>query len=305
MTIKTIVIFGGSGFVGGVLAKKLTANKMRVKIVTRSKEAAKDLQIIAGPDFLSIIEWDYNNQEILEQILSNSDGVVNLVGILAENRKNSFEEIHVNLTRNLAEKSSKMAIKYFVYNSALALEKSRDSNYANSKLLAEKALQKYFPSATILRPSIIFGKDDNFFGRFKKMIKIWPFLPLIGTGKTKFQPIFVDDVAEIIFKALNSDHYQGKIYEIAGDEVYSFRQLIRLLEKSLNKKTYSKVCLINIPFFVASLMASILQIFTKNILTSDQVILLKADNVLSDDCFKKDFNIEPTSLKEILPKLVN
>ena len=104
MTIKTIVIFGSSGFVGSMLAKKLTANKMRVKIVTRSKESAKDLTTIAGPDFLSVIEWDYKDQEMLESILTNSDGVVNLVGILAEDKKNSFEEAHVNLTRNLAEK---------------------------------------------------------------------------------------------------------------------------------------------------------------------------------------------------------
>ncbi len=305
MTIKTIVVFGGSGFVGSVLVKKLTANKMRVKIVTRSQEGAKDLTTIAGPDFLSVIEWDYKDQEKLESILLNSDGVVNLVGILAEDKKNSFEEAHVNLTRNLAEKSSKMGIKYFVYNSALAIEKSSDSKYAESKLMAEKALQKYFPNATILRPSIIFGKNDNFFGQFKKMIKISPFFPLIGGGDTKFQPIFVDDLVEIIFKALNSDTYQGKIYEIAGDEIYSFRQLIRLLEKSLKKKTYNKICLVKIPFFYANLMAKILQIFTKKILTADQVKLLKIDNVLSDNSFKKDFDIQPKSLKAILPQLIN
>jgi uncharacterized protein YbjT (DUF2867 family) len=305
MAIKTIVIFGGSGFVGRVLAKKLTANKIRVKIVTRSKEVAKDLTVTAGPDFLSVIEWDYKDQEKLEWILSNSDGVVNLVGILAEDKKNSFEKTHVDLTRNLAEKSSKIGIKYFVYNSALAIEKTSDSKYAESKLMAEKALQKYFPNATILRPSIIFGKDDNFFGRFKKMIKILPFLPLIGGGNTKFQPIFVDDVVEIIFKSLMSDHYQGKIYEIAGEEIYSFRQLIRLLEKSLKKKTYNKVCLVKIPFFCANIMAGMLQIFTKKILTIDQVKLLKIDNVLSDNSFKKDFDIKPKSLKAILPQLVN
>jgi uncharacterized protein YbjT (DUF2867 family) len=305
MMIKTIVIFGGSGFVGRVLAKKLTDNKMRVKIVTRCEEKAKDLKTIAGPDFLSVIEWDYKDQEVLERILLNSDGVVNLVGILVEDKKNSFEKIHVDLTRNLAEKSSKMAIKYFVYNSALAIKEASDSSYALSKLMAEKALQKYFPNATILRPSIIFGKDDNFFNRFRKLINISPFLPLIGGGNTKFQPIFVDDVAEIIFKALNSDKYQGKIYEIAGDEIYSFRQLIRLLEKSLRKKTYNRICLFKISFSTATLIAWMLQIFTKNILTTDQVKLLKVDNILSDNSFKKDFEITPKSLKAILPKLLN
>jgi nucleoside-diphosphate-sugar epimerase len=161
MTIKTIVIFGGSGFVGSVLVKKLTANKMRVKIVTRSKESAKDLTTIAGPDFLSVIEWDYKDQEKLESILLNSDGVVNLVGILAEDKKNSFEEAHVNLTRNLAEKSSKMGIKYFVYNSALAIEKSSDSKYAESKLMAEKALHP--PPALFTRRRLAADKAPNSF----------------------------------------------------------------------------------------------------------------------------------------------
>lgn len=305
MTIKTIVIFGGSGFVGRVLTKKLTENKIRVKIITRNYEGAKDLKTIAGPDFLSIMEWNYQDQQILEQILLNADAVVNLVGILAESKNNSFEEIHVNLTRNLAEKSSKMGIRHFVQISALAIEKITNSNYANSKLLAEKALQKYLPNAIILRPSIIFGRNDHFFTQFKKLIKIFPFIPLIDGGKTEFQPIFIDDLVEVIYLALNNDCYNGKIYEVGGDEIYSFRQMVRMIEKNLKKKTYNKVGIINMPYKLAYFIAMILQIFTKKILTTDQIKLLRVNNVLSDKSFKKDFNLQPKSLKQALSTLIN
>jgi uncharacterized protein YbjT (DUF2867 family) len=293
--MKTIVIFGGSGFVGRAVTKKLVKNNIRVKVITRDQERSSYVRVMNGPDFLSLIQWDYKDLEVLEEILSNSDGIVNLVGILNSSASNSFHKIHVDLNRMLAEKAKKMKVKYFIYNSALKIEQNPDSKYAQSKLGAEKAIQKIFPKATILRPSIIVGKNDHFFNRFKNMANKILLLPLIGGGKSKFQPIYVEDVAEIIFKALSKDIYQGKVYEIGGDEIYSFEELMKIIAKNLHKKIY----FIHIPFFIANILAFFLSIFTKNILTCDQIKLLKSDNILSDQSFKKDFDITLKSLKEI------
>ena len=298
--MKTVVIFGGSGFLGRSLIRKLIAKNFRVKIVTRDTEKSAFLKTFAAPDFLSLIYWDYKNLEQLDKIISTADIAVNLVGILAEKNRKDFETFHVNLPKAIAQICHKYKLEHFVHISALAIEKARKSKYARSKLNGEEAVMDNFSQATILRPSIIFGESDNFFNKFAKMLKTAPFLPLINNGSTKFQPIYAEDVAEIILQSLSNKKYCGKIYEIAGDKIYDFKGLLELVGHYLDKE----INFIKLSFAQAKLLAFFLEFLTKTIITRDQVELLKTDNVLSNNSFKKDFIIHPKAVEEIVPNYI-
>ena len=295
--MKIAVIFGGSGFIGVSLIRKLLDQGYRLKIVTRDKEKSAFLKTFTSPDFLSLIEWNYKNYERLDSIIAGADLVVNLVGILAEGKKGDFHKYHADLSKNIAHKCHELHVKNLVYLSALAIDKPSKSKYAASKREAEKAIKEIFSGATILRPSIIFGERDNFFNKFASLSKTFRILPLINHGATKFQPIYVEDLAEIIAKIPENKKFKGKTYEIGSDKIYSFKNLMELVGSYCNRE----IRFINLSFFAAKTLAFFLEGFSKEILTMDQVELLKVDNVLSENNFKKDFGIHPKSIEEIVP----
>ncbi len=298
--MKTVIIFGGSGFLGVNLIPKLLKKNFRVKIVTRDKEKSAFLKTFAGPDFLSLVHWNYEKYSDLEKIIKGGDVVINLVGILAENHKGDFKKYHTDLAGKIAEECKKQKVKHLVHISALATEKALNSKYGVSKVAGEKLVLANFPDATILRPSIIFGPQDNFFRKFARTARTLRILPLINNGETKFQPIYVEDVTEIICKIICGKKTPARIYEIGGDKVYSFKRLMELVSSYVGKD----VKFANLPFYQANLVAFFLEIVTKKILTRDQVELLKTDNVLSEDNFKKDFAINPKSVEEIVPNYI-
>lgn len=295
--MKIAVIFGGAGFIGQSLIRKLLDQNFRVKIVTRDKEKSAFLKTYATPDFLHLVEWNYQNFDRLDSIISGADLVINLIGIIAEEKKNDFEKLHVLLPKNIAEKCQQFEVKNLIHLSALGIDKVPKSKYATSKLRGEKAVMDSFSNATILRPSIIFGAKDNFFNKFAKMAKNYKLLPLINHGKTKFQPIYVEDLVAIISKIPCTKKAKNRIYEIGGDKIYSFKKLLELTASYCNRN----VSFINLPFFVAQCLAIFLEGFSKEILTSNQVEMLKVDNVLSESDFKNDFSINPKSVEEIVP----
>ncbi|MBM5782524.1 MAG: complex I NDUFA9 subunit family protein [Pelagibacterales bacterium] len=299
--MKIAVIFGGSGFIGQSLVKKLLNKGFRVKVVTRNPEQCAFLKTFAGVDFLSITQWNYKNKEKLDSIISGSHVVINLVGLLYENKKEDFKEFHTNLAQTISTKCNQLKIPNLIHISALAIQNSQNSKYAKSKLEAENSVLENFVNATILRPSIVFGKKDNFFNKFAQMSKTSPFLPLINGGKSKFQPIYVEDLTSIICNSVDNLKVKGKCYEIGGNKVYSFKELLELVLSYVGKERK----FINISFCQASLIAVFLEIFTKKILTKDQVELLKTDNILSEDSFKKDFQINLKSIEEIVPTYIN
>ncbi|MBU6338611.1 MAG: complex I NDUFA9 subunit family protein [Rickettsiales bacterium] len=298
--MQTVIIFGGSGFVGRSLISKLLKQNFRVKIISRDYEKSSYLKTFAGPDILSIQAWNYHDFSKLDEIFTRDSIVINLVGLLAEEKKGDFKKYHTNLAEKIAKKCAEFNVKFFVQLSALAIEKSKTSKYALSKLEGEKLIIKNFPQATILRPSVIFGENDNFFNKFRNMIKFSQFVPLIDNGKTNFQPIYVEDLTDIICKAISNNFYQGKIYEIGGDKIYSLKHLFELVGSYLDKEIRFN----NLPLYQAKILAFFLEIFTKKILTRDQIELLKTDNILSDNSFKKDFNINPKSVEEIVPNYI-
>ncbi len=299
--MKIAVIFGGSGFIGQSLIRKLLNQGFRVKVVTRNPEQCSFLKTFAGVDFLSVTKWDYRSNEKLDSIISGSHVVINLVGLLYEDKKEDFKKFHTNLAQNIATKCNQFKIPNLIHISALAIQNSQNSKYAKSKLEAEKFVLENFVNATILRPSIVFGKKDNFFNKFAQMARTSPFLPLINDGKSKFQPIYVEDLTTIICKSIDNLKTKGKCYEIGGNKIYSFKELLELVLSYVGKERR----FVNISFCQASLIAIFLEVFTKKILTKDQVELLKTDNILSDESFKKDFQINLKSVEEIVPTYIN
>jgi NADH dehydrogenase len=298
--MKIAVIFGGSGFLGQSVIQKLLKQNFRIKVITQDKEKSAFLKTFAAPDFLTLIQWDYKNFEQLDGILKNAYFVINLVGILAEEKKGDFNKSHSELSDEISKRCHNLNTKNLVYVSALGANRTSKSLYLKSKILAEEKVLQNFPQATILRPSIIFGEGDNFFNKFAKMARPLGILPLINNGKTKFQPIYVEDVAEIICKSYDNKKVQGKIYEIGGDKVYSFKSLLEMVGSYLN----IEIKFVNLPFAAASLLACFLEIATKKILTTDQIEMLKTDNVLSENNFKTDFAINPKMVEEIVPNYI-
>ena len=300
--MNKVVIFGGSGFVGQALVKELLSHGFRVKIISRDIHKISFFKTYAGVDFIALQQWDYQCQDQLDTILKGSHSVINLVGILAQKKKGDFIKFHSEFPEILAQKCHELDVENFVHISALAIENAKNSQYAKSKLQGETSIRQHFPDATILRPSIIFGPRDNFFNKFAKMAKTLPALPLINDGKTKFQPIYVGDVAKLIVQSILHKKHQGQTYEIGGNKVYTFKTLLEFTGSYLGK---DELRFSNLNFAQAKTLAGFLEIFTKNILTRDQVELLKTDNIVQDDRFKKAFSINLKAVEEIVPNYIS
>ena len=286
MKPKEILVFGASGQIGRHLIRKFTKNNYKVVAVTRNiHQKGYILKTQANPGYLEIEELPYFNINKIETLLERCSICVNLIGILFEKRKNSFKKIHTDFPDLLSKLSAKKNIEKFIHLSSLGIEKSIDSKYAISKLEGENKIKNNFENAVILKPSIVYSVDDNFTTTFMTLLNILPFMPLYYEGKTKFAPIHVSDLTQIIF-----DVAQGKTdeqtIECVGPEILSFKDIILKLLKTINKKRY----LIPLPLTFAKMMAKILEIMPKPLITVDQINLLKYDNIPSGN-YKTNFNL--------------
>jgi uncharacterized protein YbjT (DUF2867 family) len=299
---KIISIFGGSGFVGSATAQELINNGYIVQIITRDKEASSNLQTMSNSGFLNIIEWDYSDFTKITEIIQNNYAVIYAIGLLYENKKGDFNKFHHQIPLKLARIADKNNVNKFIYISALGVDKINDVKYCNSKISGEKSILSTFEASTIIRPSIIFGHNDSFFNRFAKDLKRTPICPIINGGKTKFQPIFVGDIAKIISQIINTTNknHNGKIYEVSGPKIYSFKELMNITANYLDRHIYFA----NLSFFQAKILAKIICLFTKKILTAEQVDILKYDNIANNQNFIKIFNINPIQLESIVPEYI-
>ena len=298
---KIIAIFGAGGFIGKHLMRQLTKLDYRIKVATRSPYLKGYLKLLGSPGQIELFKTNIFNVENVKEILKNCDIVINLVGILFETRKQKFDQIHSQFPQLLGSLCNEMGIKNLVHVSALGVKEGHISEYMKSKLQGEKNIAENFKKSVILRPSIIFGPEDNFFNAFASIAQFSPFLPLIGGGKTKFAPIYVGDVANAIVKALEINNSEPKIYELGGPENYSFKELMEILLKEIKKKRF----LITIPFGFAKFQSYFLQILPNPLLTPDQVELLKHHNIVSGEYpILKDLGITGTPIKSILPKYI-
>ena len=279
MIKKKVLIFGASGQIGRYCIRRLVKDNYKVIAVTRNKhQKAYILKTQAPIGYLDIEEADIFNEKKLKKFISEADICINLIGILFEKgKKNTFENIH-NKLPNLISKICSDQNKKLIHVSALGLSKATDSSYAISKLKGEENIKKNLPTATIVKPSIVYSVDDNFTTKFMGLLNLLPIFPLYYNGLTKFSPVHATDVSEVIFKIISNEIYSKSI-EVIGPEVISFKEILQKILKAINKKRL----LLPLPLFIANVSASIFQLLPTPLITKDQLKLLKYDNIKSQD----------------------
>jgi NADH dehydrogenase len=297
-----VTVFGGSGFVGRHVVRALAKRGYRIRVAVRRPDLAGFLQPLGNVGQISFVQANLRYRNSVDQAVEGASYVVNCVGILFEAGRNSFEAVQEFGGRAVAEAARGVGAK-LIHLSAIGANGTSDSSYARTKGRAEAAIHSIAPDAIIYRPSIVFGPEDNFFNKFAAMARTAPFLPLIGGGKTKLQPVYVMDVAEAVAKAVEGKVAGGKIYELGGPEVLTFRECLEAMLKATARSNK----FISLPFGIASLMGSVASMIPLIAppITADQVRLLKKDNVVSKEAEAegrtlKGLGITPTLVSSVL-----
>jgi NADH dehydrogenase len=294
---KTITVFGGTGFVGRNLISKLAKKGFKIIVPTRNPYLHGYLKPLGEPGQIQVIKFHFSDLDHLRSLIQDSQYVINCIGILNESKDQTFNNLHHLFPKFLSGALSKEVTKRFIHISALGVNEESRSLYIKSKLSGEKAIIENFNNSIILRPSIIFGVDDNFFNLFNKLINLLPVIPLVG-AHSKFQPCYVGDISDAITNIVDNHKINNGIYELGGPNIYSFKELIELLLKQLNKKRL----IIEFPEFVAGIQARIMQLFPRPLLTVDQIEILKSDNVCTGSLPSfNNLDIQPLSIETILP----
>ena len=296
---KKIAVIGGSGFLGKSLLKLLSNENAEIILFTRKKNYQKNLNKIFPDNNIKCIQWNINNLNIIEENIKNVDSIINLCGILFENKSGDFFRVHTDVPAFLGKISLKHKLNTLIHVSALGVSTNSESKYSRSKAEGENQMLEHFPKGKILRPSLLFGKGDNFFGQFSEMSKFSPILPVISTS-TKFQPVFVEDVSKAIIKLIKDRKNKNNIYELGGEIIYSFEELLKILLEIKNIKRF----LIPLNPKLMMIPAFFLQNLPKPPFTVDQMILLKTDNILKNGLpGLKDLGIKISDMKTELLKI--
>ena len=284
--MKKVLIFGGSGQIGRHLIRRLTNKNYLVTVVTRNLHTKGTVLRLGGnPGYVEIIEANIFNEGKLNDLFKDKDICINLVGIISENKKNKFKNIHTYFPTLLSKKCEEFKLKQFIHISALGVDKAKDSKYAKSKLEGEKNILENFSKTTILRPSVVYSVDDNFTTNLMTLLSLLPLFPLYYEGKTKFSPIHVSELCEIILEIIEKCIIE-KIVECVGPEELSFKEILERLLFSIDKKRI----LFNLPLFLAKIIIFFLEKLPKPLITQDQLTLLKYDNVISNE-YKSNIDI--------------
>ncbi len=293
MKAKNCLIFGGSGQIGRNLIRKLTKNNYKVTVVTRNlHQKSYVIKTQANAGYIDIVEANIFDEKKIRELFKKSEICINLIGILFEKKKgNTFKNIHSLFPSILAKLCKEYNLKHFIHLSALGINEAEDSNYAKSKLEGESNIFKNFPLATVLRPSVVYSSDDNFTTNFMTLLNRLPFFPLYYNGNTKFSPIHCSDLTDVIYDVISKNIY-SKIIECVGPETITFKQIIEKLLSSIGKKRI----LIPFPIQIAKLSARFFEMMPNPMLTSDQLKLLKYDNIASEK-YKTNFDIGTPSLR--------
>lgn len=301
---KLVTIYGGSGFVGRYIARRMAKAGWRVRVAVRRPNEAMFVKPYGVVGQVEPVLCNIRNDASVRQVMQGADAVVNCVGILVKSGKNTFDAVQSEGPERIARIAASEGITRMVQISAIGADMEADSDYARTKAEGEAAVLKHMPNAMILRPSIVFGPEDQFFNRFAGMTRLSPVIPVAG-GATKFQPVYVDDVAQAAVLGV-----QGKaqgVYELGGPVVETFSGLMKRMLGVINRKRL----VLNLPRPIAGLMAfsfDMMQavtfgLFTNNMLTRDQLKNLAVDNVVADDAKGfADLGIEPTSMTSVLPE---
>lgn len=299
---KLVTVFGGSGFIGRHVVRALAKEGWRIRVAVRRPDLAGHLQPLGGVGQIVATQANLRFPESVAQAVRGAEAVVNLVGILAESGKQSFDAVQARGPRLVAEAARDAGATRFVQMSAIGADRASKGSYGQTKAAGEDAVREVFPDAVILRPSVVFGPEDQFFNRFAAMARIAPALPLIGGGKMRFQPVFVGDVARSVALALAGEAKAGAPYELGGPEVLTFEEILRYVLKVTGRSRP----LIPLPFGLARLQARVLQLLPNAPLTVDQVAMLETDNVVSAEAAAAGRTLEglgvmPAPVEAVVP----
>lgn len=314
---RVVTVFGGSGFIGRHIVRRLAAQGWIVRAAVRDPVDAGFLKPMGDPGQVNPIRADVTDPASVRAAVIGAEAVVNLVGILFEKGRASFEAVHHQGAGFVAAAARETGVKTLVHMSALGADKASPSAYARTKALGEEAVHAAFPSATVFRPSVVFGPDDDFFNRFAKLARLSPVLPvftadgfkpvhtengygidLFGSGGPTFQPVYVGDVAEALVKAVTDPKLAGKTFELGGPRRYTFKEVLELVLRETGRTNL----LVPLPFAVAKVQAFFLQFMPKPALTPDQVKLLAVNNVVrGGKPGLTELGIAPTAAEAVLP----
>lgn len=297
-----VTVFGGSGFVGGQVVHALARRGWRVRVAVRRPDRAWKLMTAGSVGQIQAVRCDVTRPEDVVEALRGATAAINLVGILHESGKRTFEALHVGASRTIAQACAAAGVGPLVQMSALGAAADSRSAYARTKAEAEAAVRALRPDAIVIRPSVVFGPGDDFLNKFATLAGFAPALPLIGGGRTRFQPVFVQDVAEAVARALGDTAFAGRAFELGGPAVMTFEDLLKLVTRETGRRR----ALLPLPFPIARIVGGLAQLTAlvglKPVLTADQVVLLQTDNVVSDGAEGlRALGVEPTGIDAIAP----
>lgn len=300
---KLVTIYGGSGFVGRHIARRMAQEGWLVRVAVRRPNEAMFVKPYGAVGQVEPVLCNIRDDASVAAAMAGADAVVNCVGVLGEHRKNTFDAVQAEGAGRIARLAAEAGIETMVHVSAIGADADSDSGYAQSKAEGEAAVLAHMPNAMILRPSVVFGADDGFFNRFASMSRVGPVLPVVG-AETKFQPVYVDDVAKAAVMGITGG--ASGVYELGGPDVATLRELMQTMLKVVHRRRL----ILNVPFWIARLMgfgfdmvqAVLMGLIENKVLTRDQVRLLRKDNVVSEGAKGfADFGITPTNMGAILP----
>jgi len=316
MTKKLVTLFGGSGFIGRYAARTLVKAGYRVRVAVRRPHLAGEVRLAGAPGWVDIVQANVRNEESVAAALEGADAAVNLVGILYEKGPQSYEAAQLDGAVNVAKACQAQGIDRLIHVSAIGADPEAKADYAKTKGEAEVAIREVMPSAVILRPSIVFGPEDAFFNRFASLSAhpistVAPFLPAIGGGQTRLQPVYAGDVADAIAHAVHDEGALGNTYELGGPSTYSFKDIYDFIGETIDRKRFA----LPLPFFVAKPMGLTFGTLFRYVwplssglfgappITGDQVEMLKTDNVVTDGALTlADLGVtELESIEAIVP----
>lgn len=298
MAGRRITVFGGSGFIGRHLVRRLAARGWVVRVAVRDVTAAEFLKPMGNVGQIVPMRCNVSDEAAVKVAVEGSEAVVNLIGVLYETSRRPFSEMHVAAPARIAKAAAAAGAKRFVQVSAIDADPGAEADYARTKGEGEEAVKAAFPNATILRPSVVFGPEDSFFNLFAALARYLPVIPMFGFGDTQFQPVYVGDVAEAIIASLERDDAQGKTYELGGPRSYSYKELLELT----CAETRRKRLLVPYPWQLLNIHAWFLERLPLHLLTRDQLKMLRRPNVVPYGALGiADLGIEPTPVETIIP----